>query len=113
MRFILIVEDDAGVREGMATLLDAEGYRVEAVDGGSAALELMRQRVPSLVLLDLMMPDMTGWAVHAAMRDHPRLRDVPVCVVSAVPNEAPAGVAAVLDKPLNIPKLLRIIAEYY
>lgn len=113
MGFILIVEDDPGVRDGMATLLEGEGYCVEAVADGSNALELMRQRVPSLVLLDLMMPEMTGWAVHEAMRDDPRLRDVPVCVVSAVAKQAPEGAAAVLDKPVNIPKLLRIVAEYY
>ncbi|HEX6838609.1 MAG TPA: response regulator, partial [Polyangia bacterium] len=61
MSFILIVEDDRGVREGIAILLEDEGYQVEAVAGGRAALALMKERVPSLLLLDLMMPEMTGW----------------------------------------------------
>ena len=112
MSFILIVEDDRGVREGMAVLLEGEGYQVEAVAGGRAALALMRERMPSLVLLDLMMPEMTGWAVHEAMLQDPALRRVPVCVISAVADEAPDGATAVLDKPVKIAELLRIVAEY-
>ncbi|MGZ3427494.1 MAG: response regulator, partial [Polyangia bacterium] len=88
--FILIVEDDAEVREGMMILLEESGYRIEAVANGREALDVMQSRLPCLVLLDLMMPVMTGWALHAAMRGDERLKVVPVCVVSAVASHAPS-----------------------
>lgn len=111
--FILIVEDDAGVREGMALLLEGEGYRVEAVGNGADALALMQARLPSVVLLDLMMPVMTGWALFDAMRADARLCAVPVCVVSAVASQAPSGVTAVLEKPVQVPTLLAFLARHF
>ena len=59
-----------------------------------------------------MMPLMTGWALHEAMRADPRLRDVPVCVVSAVAAQAPRDATAVLDKPVEVPRLLAFLAEH-
>ncbi|MGZ3440574.1 MAG: response regulator [Polyangia bacterium] len=109
--FILIVEDDAEVREGMMILLEESGYRIEAVANGQEALDVMQSRLPCLVLLDLMMPVMTGWALHAAMRDDERLKVVPVCVVSAVASHAPADADCVLEKPVQVPKLLEAVAS--
>jgi CheY-like chemotaxis protein len=109
--FILIVEDDAEVREGMTLLLEESGYRIEAVGNGEEALAVMQTRLPCLVLLDLMMPIMTGWALHAAMREDQRLRDIPVCVVSAVPSHAPAEAQCVLEKPVQVTQLLEAIAN--
>jgi CheY-like chemotaxis protein len=111
-RFILIVEDDETVREGMTLLLEDAGHAVAAVGNGLEALELMKSRVPCLVLLDLMMPVMTGWALHAAMRADPRLSRVPICVVSAVTAQAPADVEHVLEKPVHVPSLLELCAGY-
>ena len=109
--FILIVEDDSEVREGMTVLLEESGYRIVAVGNGQEALEVMQADVPCLVLLDLMMPVMTGWALHAAMRSDERLKRVPICVVSAVPSHAPADADCVLEKPVQVPKLLDTIAS--
>ncbi len=109
--FILVVEDDPGVREAMALLLETEGHRVEVVANGREALAVMRARVPCVVVLDLMLPVMTGWALHEAMQADAELRDVPVCVVSAVAAQAPAGVV-VLEKPVAVPDLLAFIARH-
>jgi CheY-like chemotaxis protein len=110
--FILIVEDDAEVREGMSILLEESGYRIEAVGNGQEALDVMRSRVPCVVVLDLMMPAMTGWALHAAMRGDERLKGVPICVVSAVASHAPSDAECVLEKPVQVPKLLDAIASF-
>lgn len=59
---ILIVDDDAGSRNALANLLRDEGYRVEAVAGGTEAMDhLHRSPAPKLIVLDLMMPGMDGW----------------------------------------------------
>ncbi|MCU1279641.1 MAG: response regulator [bacterium] len=110
--FILIVEDDAEVREGMTVLLEESGYRIMAVANGQEALDLMQAKVPCMVLLDLMMPVMTGWALHAAMRSDGRLKGVPICVVSAVASHAPADAECVLEKPVQVPKLLDAVASF-
>lgn len=96
----------------MTVLLEESGYRIVAVGNGKEALDLMQSRVPCLVLLDLMMPVMTGWALHAAMRGDERLKGVPICIVSAVPSHAPADADCVLEKPVAVPKLLQTVASY-
>jgi CheY-like chemotaxis protein len=109
--FILVVEDDAEVREGMTILLEDRGYRIVAVGNGQEALEIMQAQVPCMVLLDLMMPVMTGWALHAAMRGDLRLKDVPICIVSAVASHAPPDADCVLEKPVQVPQLLDAVAS--
>jgi CheY-like chemotaxis protein len=110
--FILVVEDDAEVREAMAVLLEESGYRIVAVGNGQEALDVMRSQMPCLVLLDLMMPVMTGWALHAAMRSDERLRDIPICVVSAVASHAPPDAVCVLEKPVPVLALLDAVASF-
>jgi CheY-like chemotaxis protein len=110
--FILVVEDDAEVREAMAVLLEQSGYRIVAVGNGQEALDVMRSQMPCLVLLDLMMPVMTGWALHAAMRSDERLRDIPICVVSAVASHSPPDAVCVLEKPVPVPALLDVVASF-
>ena len=65
---ILLAEDDAALREGLALLLEGEGYVVRAAADGEQALELFRARRPDLVLLDVMMPKRNGYGVCAAIR---------------------------------------------
>ena len=60
--FILVVDDDAEIRESLSDLLSDEGHRVRAAANGKEALELLRQTpAPCMILLDLMMPVMNGW----------------------------------------------------
>ena len=61
MTSILVVEDDADIRETLVALLVDEGYEVTEAKNGRAAIELVRARLPSLVLVDLRMPEMSGW----------------------------------------------------
>lgn len=80
---LLVVDDDADVRQLVTQELVSAGYRVQSVEGGAEALAAMAQERPSAVLLDLMMRPPDGFEVLCRMREDPDLRDVPVVIVTA------------------------------
>lgn len=87
---ILLVDDDAGFRDAVTRLLEANGYTTVAAGDGQQALRLLRAgTAPALILLDLRMPVMDGPAFRTEQLRDPRLRSIPVLVVSA--DRAPAG----------------------
>ena len=109
---VLIVEDDADLREMMAQLLALEGYQTAAVANGREALEYLQQEnAPNLILLDLMMPVMDGWEFRRHQQANPALAAVPVIVLSALDQSRTAGVdaEAVLKKPLDFDLLLELV----
>jgi diguanylate cyclase (GGDEF)-like protein len=75
---VLLVEDSAAIRALVRRMLVAGGHTVVEASGGAAALAACRQRQPDVMLLDVEMPEMSGWDVLAAMKADPGLRDVPV-----------------------------------
>ncbi|HEY3171818.1 MAG TPA: response regulator, partial [Thermoanaerobaculia bacterium] len=81
--YLLVVDDDADLRQLLTQELVSAGYRVQSAEGGAEALESMAQERPSAVLLDLMMKPPDGFEVLFRMRDDPALRDVPVVIVTA------------------------------
>ncbi|MBI5801172.1 MAG: response regulator [Verrucomicrobia bacterium] len=82
-RPVLVVEDDEISSHLLRRNLEREGYPVMLAADGRAALELIRLRLPSLILLDLMMPEMDGFAFAQAVRERRDLRDVPIIVLTA------------------------------
>jgi CheY-like chemotaxis protein len=111
---ILIVEDDAGVQLSLATLLREEGYDVDtASDGAEALLHLRAGPPPSLILLDLSLPEMDGVEFRTRQLADSRLANVPVIVLSARPDASKTaqrmGAADVLRKPMSFAALLRAI----
>ncbi len=80
---VLIVEDEATTREGLRRLLEKEGWEVREAENGRVALERMAERLPSLILLDLMMPEMDGFQFVEELRRHERWSAVPIVVVTA------------------------------
>lgn len=111
---ILVVEDDEGVQLALATLLRDEGYDVETVSDGSAALRrLMEGPTPSLILLDLMMPQMDGVEFRARQLSDSRIANVPVIVMSARPDvDVTAERLAAADyllKPMSFEDLLNAV----
>jgi CheY-like chemotaxis protein len=117
-REILVVDDDRDIREALVEILVNEGYPVEMAENGAQALELIRRGpIPALVLLDLMMPVMSGWEfLELAEQDHD-LADIPVVVVSAMPaplaaSDSRGGVKACLHKPLKLDQLLDLVHRY-
>jgi CheY-like chemotaxis protein len=110
---ILIVDDDADLRETLQILLEASGYSVTVAENGRAALERIAAGPrPGLVLLDLMMPEMNGWQFIEHARRDASLASLPIVIMTAHRSRDPSTVRpeAVLHKPFDTPKLLATIA---
>jgi DNA-binding response OmpR family regulator len=89
---ILVIDDDVAITELMSMLLKTHGFDVITTNSGAEGVRLVREKNPSVVLLDLMMPDMDGWQVSKAIRT---FNNVPILILSAIND--PAMVASVLD----------------
>jgi len=114
---ILVVDDDADIRSSLTEILGDEGYRVAGVRNGREALAyLQAQTRPSLILLDMMMPEMDGWRFRLEQQKSPELAAIPVVILSAHGNVREAalalGAADYLRKPLRIESLLEIAGRY-
>ena len=81
---VLIVNHDASSIHIMRTILEKEGYKAIVALDGKEALDIMEKEYPNLVLLDIMMPKMDGFIVLNRMKEHKKLKNIPVIVVSAV-----------------------------
>lgn len=110
MKRVLIVEDDAALRESMAEILVDAGYAVFEARDGRQGLEEAGAHRPDLILLDLMMPTMDGWQFRTVQQQVPELASIPVIVMSARPSETGdpglEGVAARFPKPFDVAALL-------
>jgi CheY-like chemotaxis protein len=112
---VLIVEDDEDVRGAYAAFLEGAGYRVvEAADGQEALRELRSLRdAVCLILLDLFMPIMNGWAFRAEQLRDPALATIPVVVISADSRTdqkaAQLGAVAHLQKPIDMNALVSLV----
>ncbi len=80
---LLVVDDDADTRQRLRVVLERSGWRVVEAENGRAALEAVKRRMPQLILLDITMPVMDGFAFLRELRDEPNGRDVPVVVLTA------------------------------
>ena len=109
---ILVVEDNADALEALAQILDYEGYSVATAYEGREALEyLERHPVPSLILLDLMMPGMNGWEFRAELTKFPAFANVPIVVMTALADSAEIVADCVVSKPIDLKRLLRIMKD--
>jgi CheY-like chemotaxis protein len=110
---VLLVEDEADLRETLRDGLEMYGYTVVAAEDGQHALEeLERIDKVCLILLDLLMPRMNGWDFYAKLRERPERAAVPVIVHSSATQAAPAGVTRVLAKPVSFERLIATIREF-
>jgi DNA-binding response OmpR family regulator len=118
MAGLLIVEDDDDIRTDLSAILKVKGFVVRSAANGVDALAVLREDPdpPCLIILDLMMPVMNGWELHAALREDPAYAEIPVAVVSgagAVDEKTAAlDVAAVLSKPFELGSLLELVRRY-
>jgi signal transduction histidine kinase len=111
---VLVVDDDSAIRSVLSEILSREGYQVRVAENGAQALDGMRLDRPDVVVLDLMMPVMSGWEVLVAADQDLSLREIPILVASAMaaPVAGPerhGGVRSCLAKPLDIPALLEAL----
>ena len=111
---ILVVEDDPGIRQGIADFLGFEGYAVDVAVNGEEALTYLRSRRPSLVVLDLVMPVMNGPQLLERIRRERIAEDVPVAIMTAaMPGTSALPVAdAFLSKPFDLDELLRVVGRH-
>jgi two-component system chemotaxis response regulator CheY len=111
---ILVVEDDPGIRQGIADFLGFEGYSVDVAVNGEEALTYLRSRRPSMVVLDLVMPVMNGPQLLERIRSEGIAKDVPVAIMTAaMPGASTLPVAdAYLSKPFDLEELLRVVGRH-
>ena len=81
---ILVVDDESPIREIARELLTSAGYDVLEASDGEQALALARKEQPVLIVLDLMMPEMTGFDVVREIRKDPRVKNTPILIMSAL-----------------------------
>ncbi len=114
-RRLLVVEDDASIREMIEMILASEGYDVVTARDGAEALAMLSRERPDLILLDMKMPRMDGWefARHYAVLPDPK---PPIVVITAAQDTArraaEIGANGYLAKPFGIDDLLRVIADH-
>ena len=111
---ILVVDDDEDIRSIVGEILEDDGYEVEEAENGREALEKLTamSQAPALVLLDMMMPEMTGAQVLLALAGNRRLAAMPVVVLSAQPVANANGARKVVRKPLSRDALLALVHEF-
>ncbi|HTZ43057.1 MAG TPA: response regulator [Jatrophihabitans sp.] len=107
LRVAVIAEDDSDIRELVSTKLTGAGYRVIPVSNGTAALAAIRERLPDVAILDVMMPGTSGLDVIGALRGDPRTAAIPVILLSAKSQEfdvetgIASGAADYIVKPFS------------
>jgi len=107
---ILVVEDDAAILRGLTFNLEAEGYQVQTAADGAAGLEILRREQPDVVILDLMLPEISGYEICRKLRDEGR--DTPILMLTARGEEADRvlgldlGADDYVTKPFSIRELL-------
>lgn len=110
-RPILVVDDDASIRQTVREILDLEGYKVETAADGREALLVVERRAPSLVLLDMRMPEMDGWGFARALME--RGIRLPIVVMTAAENARSwadeIGAQAYVAKPFELEELLATV----
>jgi len=116
LRPILVVEDDADSRIMLGMILTMQGYRTVAATNGAEALEIARAQQPCLILLDLMMPVMSGEDFRKAQLADARLKEIPVILLSARHDGAAKAhdlaVLGCIRKPVDFNEVLAQVATH-
>ena len=112
---ILVIDDDATARELISDHLKADGFSVVAAAGGLEGLKLAKELRPTVITLDVMMPDLDGWSVMAALRQDAELAEIPVIMVTIVDEHRRGialGAAGYLTKPIDRDRLHRLVGRF-
>jgi PAS domain S-box-containing protein len=109
---VLVVDDDPTVREVVARFLEREGFAVAEAEGGREGLRLARELFPAAMTLDIIMPDLDGWTVLAAIKGDPALAGIPVILLTIVDEKNRGyslGAADYLVKPVDRKRLTTLL----
>ena len=111
---VLVVDDDAAIRDAVRDVLESAGIAVETATDGADALEKVRQRQPRLVLLDMRMPVLDGWGFASALRE--RGLALPVVVMTAAADAGrwadEIGAVGVVAKPFGVAELVSAVRRF-
>jgi signal transduction histidine kinase/CheY-like chemotaxis protein len=113
---ILVIDDDATARELISHHLEAEGFAVVTAAGGLEGLKRARELKPIAITLDVMMPDLDGWSVLAALRQDAQLAEIPVIMVTIVDEQhrgMALGAAGYLTKPIDRERLNALVQRFH
>ena len=111
---ILVVDDEANIRTLLRQELSDAGYRVIEAANGSQALAETRRHHPDLIILDVMMPDVSGFDVTSALKADQQTADIPILILSIIEDRQHGlrlGADEYLTKPLDTEQLLHTIAD--
>lgn len=114
-RCVLVVDDDAGIRQLLKTFLRCRGFTLSTAGNGREALEAMRAGHTDVVVMDLMMPEVSGWDVLSERVADPSLRQIPMIVITALNIRDVTQalldkyVCTVLGKPFDLDALLAAV----
>ena len=111
---VLVIDDDAGIRETLAEYLRAVGYHVDVAGDGVEGLERLSETRPDVILVDLRMPGMDGRRFLELVRADPARRTLPVVLMSGTSSagEAATSADAVLRKPFELDELLDLLRRF-
>jgi CheY-like chemotaxis protein len=105
---VLVIDDEIDIRESLREVLVDEGYEVALAADGREGLAEVRRRRPCAIILDIIMPVMSGTEMYAALQEDPALADIPVIISTSDPARAPSGVL-IVKKPIDLPRLLTAV----
>ncbi|WP_230967809.1 response regulator [Nostoc sp. WHI] len=111
---ILVVDDDANIRELLRQQLETEGYNVREAKDGVDAIHQIKTARPDLILLDVMMPQINGFDVAAVLKNDPQTADIPIIILSIIENKERGyhiGIDRYLTKPIDPEQLLNEIGS--
>jgi len=117
MKKILLIEDNDDLLETTSEILELKGYKVATASDGQKGLKLALSNTPHLIICDIMMPNMDGYAVLKALRSHSKTAMIPFIFLTAKAQKidrmvgAAAGADRYLTKPFTTEKLLKIVGD--
>jgi len=112
---ILVIDDDPGACEIIERYLTKDGFKVITANGGQEGLRIAHEIRPAAITLDVMMPEMDGWAVLRALKADPDLRPIPVIMLSMIDDRSRGyslGAVDYLTKPVDRDQLHKVLARY-
>jgi CheY-like chemotaxis protein len=112
---VLVIDDEAAVRDLMQRFLTREGFRVVTAPGGEEGLRRARELRPDAITLDVMMPGMDGWAVLSALKADAEVADIPVIMLTIVDDKNlgyALGASDYLTKPIDRERLVKVLTQH-
>lgn len=117
MKRILVIEDDANIRESLVELLEMKSFELISADNGTDGLKLAQEKIPDLILCDVMMPGLNGYQVVEAVRKDGRLANLPFIFLSAkamdtdIQHAKNLGANSYLTKPFRAQELFSVVDD--